>query len=66
MAARCQPRLPSPPGLIQRHGLFAGPSSGANLLAARQLRAEQPGLRHIVTFFCDEGEKCLSDHFTNV
>jgi cysteine synthase A len=49
--------------LASQHGLFAGPSSGANLLAARQLWAEQPGLRHIVTFFCDEGEKYISDHF---
>jgi cysteine synthase A len=51
--------------LARYHGLFAGPSSGANLLAARQLQAEQPGLRHIVTFFCDEGEKYISDHFTS-
>jgi cysteine synthase len=50
--------------LARRYGLFVGPSSGANLLAARQIRAEQPGLRHIVTFFCDEGEKYISDHFT--
>ena len=51
--------------LARQHGLFAGPSSGANMLAARQLQAGQPGLRHIVTFFCDEGEKYLSDHFTS-
>ena len=31
--------------LAGEHGLFVGPSSGANLLAARQLRADQPGLR---------------------
>ena len=51
--------------LARQHGLFAGPSSGANMLAARQLRADQPGLRHVVTFFCDEGEKYISDHFTS-
>lgn len=50
--------------LAFQHGLFAGPSSGANLLAARQLRAAHPNLRHVVTFFCDEGEKYITDHFT--
>jgi cysteine synthase len=50
--------------LARDHGLFAGPSSGANMLAARQLRAGQPALRDIVTFFCDEGEKYVNDHFT--
>ncbi len=50
--------------LAREHGLFVGPSSGAHLLAARQLRARRPSLRHIVTFFCDEGEKYINDHFT--
>ncbi|HEY7143321.1 MAG TPA: pyridoxal-phosphate dependent enzyme [Streptosporangiaceae bacterium] len=50
--------------LAREHGLFAGPSSGANLLAARRLRASQPALRQVVTFFCDEGEKYINDHFT--
>jgi cysteine synthase A len=49
--------------LASQYGLFAGPSSGANLLAARQLQAEQPSLQHVVTFFCDEGEKYINDHF---
>jgi cysteine synthase len=49
--------------LAREHGLFVGPSSGANMLAARQLRAEHPGLRNVVTFFCDEGEKYINDHF---
>jgi hypothetical protein len=40
-----------------------GPSSGAHLLAARELRARYPGLRYIVTFFCDEGEKYINDYF---
>jgi cysteine synthase A len=39
------------------------PSSGAHLLAARELRARCPGLRHVVTFFCDEGEKYINDYF---
>jgi cysteine synthase A len=47
--------------LARQHGLFVGPSSGAHLLAARDLKQRHPGLRHLVTFFCDEGEKYLSD-----
>src|ERR1700722_13068815 len=44
-------------------GLFVGPSSGAHLVAARELRARYPELQHIVTFFCDEGEKYMNDYF---
>lgn len=44
-------------------GLFVGPSSGAHLVAARELRARDAGLRHVVTFFCDEGEKYINDYF---
>src|SRR6266566_9380283 len=47
--------------LAREFGLFAGPSSGALLVAARELRARDPGLRHVVTFFCDEGEKYIND-----
>lgn len=49
--------------LAREFGLFVGPSSGAHLLAARELRARYPGLRHVVTFFCDEGEKYINDYF---
>ncbi len=49
--------------LAREFGLFAGPSSGALLVAARELRARDPGLRHVVTFFCDEGEKYINDYF---
>jgi cysteine synthase A len=51
--------------LARQFGLFVGPSSGAHLLAARDLQARHPGLRHIVTFFCDEGEKYINDYFLN-
>lgn len=44
-------------------GLFVGPSSGAHLLAAKRLRERNPELATIVTFFCDEGEKYLGEHF---
>jgi cysteine synthase A len=49
--------------LAQRHGLFVGPSSGANLIAARKVREAYPELETIVTLFCDEGEKYIQDHF---
>ena len=49
--------------LASQFGLFVGPSSGAHLVAARELQAREPGLRTIVTFFCDEGEKYINDYF---
>ena len=49
--------------LAREHGLFVGPSSGANLVAARRIREEHPELGNIVTLFCDEGEKYISEHF---
>ena len=51
--------------LAREHGLFVGPSSGANLVAARRIRDEHPELKNIVTLFCDEGEKYISEHFRN-
>ncbi|MGI8908998.1 MAG: PLP-dependent cysteine synthase family protein [Rubrobacteraceae bacterium] len=49
--------------LAKRHGLFVGPSSGANLIAARKVRESYPELKNVVTLFCDEGEKYISEHF---
>src|ERR687890_1093938 len=49
--------------LARKYGLFVGPSSGANLIAARKVRESYPELETIVTLFCDEGEKYISDHF---
>ena len=46
--------------LAREHGMFVGPSSGANLLAAEELRRQRPELRTVVTVFADEGEKYLS------
>jgi len=48
--------------MAKEFGLFVGPSSGAHLIAARELR-DQHGLEHVVTFFCDEGEKYINDYF---
>jgi len=45
------------------YGMFVGPSSGANLAVARRVREEHPEWETVVTLFCDEGEKYLSDHF---
>ncbi|QBI19242.1 cysteine synthase family protein [Egibacter rhizosphaerae] len=49
--------------LARIHGLFVGPSSGAHLVAARRVRQAHPDVRTIVTLFCDEGEKYLSEHY---
>jgi cysteine synthase len=49
--------------LARRHGLFVGPSSGANLIAARKVRETYPELETVITLFCDEGEKYIQDHF---
>lgn len=49
--------------IAREYGIFVGPSSGAHLIAAKRLRAARPDLEHVVTVFCDEGEKYLTDHF---
>jgi cysteine synthase A len=49
--------------LARQYGLFVGPSSGANLIATRKVREAYPDLETIITLFCDEGEKYISDHF---
>ena len=49
--------------LAREHGLFVGPSSGANLIAAKRVRESYPELETVVTLFCDEGEKYISEHF---
>jgi cysteine synthase len=51
--------------LARRYGLFVGPSSGANLIAARKVREAYPELETVVTLFCDEGEKYIQDHFAD-
>jgi cysteine synthase len=51
--------------LARRHGRFVGPSSGANLIAARKVRETYPELETVVTLFCDEGEKYIADHFAD-
>ena len=49
--------------LAQRYGLFVGPSSGANLIAAKKVRAAYPEFKTVVTLLCDEGEKYIQEYF---
>ena len=49
--------------LAKQFGLFVGPSSGAHLVAARTLKQDHDDIEHVVTFFCDEGEKYINDYF---
>ncbi|MEN9736573.1 MAG: hypothetical protein RL129_1284 [Actinomycetota bacterium] len=48
--------------LARTHGIFVGPSSGAHMLAAKQLKQEL-NLETVVTMFCDEGEKYMKDYW---
>jgi cysteine synthase A len=48
---------------LARRGMLVGPSSGANLAAARRLRARLGAGATIVTVFADEGEKYLTEYF---
>lgn len=48
--------------LAREHGIFVGPSSGAHLIAARELR-ERYKIDNVVTFFCDKGEKYITDYW---
>ena len=49
--------------LASEHGLLVGPSTGANMIAARQLREELGSQATVITIACDEGEKYLSEYF---
>ena len=50
--------------LARDHGILAAPSSGAHLLAARRLRANNPAMQTVITLLCDEGEKYLTEYFS--
>ncbi|MDP1834882.1 MAG: cysteine synthase family protein [Chlamydiales bacterium] len=49
--------------LAQEQGFFVGPSSGANWVAVQEIRSRYPSLKTILTLFCDEGEKYLTEYF---
>ncbi|MEM6638421.1 MAG: cysteine synthase family protein [Pseudomonadota bacterium] len=46
--------------LAKKQGLFVGPSSGANLWAAREVRRRHPECKTVLTFLCDKAEKYLT------
>lgn len=46
--------------LTRSKGLFVGPSSGANLLAARKIKSKYPEIKNVLTLLCDKGEKYLT------
>jgi len=48
--------------LAREHGIFVGPSSGAHPITAGELR-DRHKVEHVVTFFCDEGEKYIDDYW---
>lgn len=52
--------------LVHEHGLLAGPSSGASLLAAHRVVARAPELATVVTVLADEAEEYLHDRFSAV
>jgi cysteine synthase A len=49
--------------LARLYGTFVGPSSGANWLAAQQLQRDDTHIQTVLTFFCDVGEKYLTQHY---
>lgn len=49
--------------LARERGLFVGPSSGANVWAARKLKEDNPEIGTVLTFLCDRGEKYLSQMY---
>lgn len=51
--------------LAQKKGILCGISSGANLMAAKQLAEKYPN-KIIVTVICDSGERYLSGELFNV
>ncbi len=48
--------------LAREHGIFVGPSSGAHMIAARELR-ERHRIKNVVTFLCDNGEKYINNYW---
>jgi cysteine synthase B len=51
--------------LLREEGLFVGPSSGANVLAAIRTAEKQDRDAVIVTVLCDGGGKYLGEEFWN-
>lgn len=49
--------------LAEQYGIFVGPSSGANWVAAQAVRKKLNKKAQVLTFFCDEGEKYLQRYY---
>lgn len=49
--------------LAREKGLFVGPSSGANVWAAREVKRQHSSIKTVLTFLCDRGEKYLSQMY---
>ena len=49
--------------MARTQGLFVGPSSGANVWAAREIKRQDPSIKTVLTFLCDRGEKYLSQMY---
>lgn len=49
--------------LARTRGLFVGPSSGANVWAAQEVKRQDPSIKTVLTFLCDRGEKYLSQMY---
>lgn len=49
--------------MARKQGLFVGPSSGANVWAAREIKRQNPSIKTVLTFLCDRGEKYLSQMY---
>jgi cysteine synthase len=49
--------------LARTYGTFVGPSSGGNFWAAQEILRRDPSVKNVLTFFCDEGEKYIMQHF---
>ena len=51
--------------LAREEGIFVGPSSGANVLAALAVARKSKGDAVVVTILCDGGGKYLGESFWN-
>jgi cysteine synthase A len=49
--------------LAKDYGMLVGSSSGANFIVAHRIKQQYPELKTVLTFFCDEGEKYLSQFY---
>lgn len=65
MAVPSQEAIEAMRMLGSRHGIFVGPSSGANWIAAQAVRKKLDPQAQVLTFFCDEGEKYLHRYYVD-